>query len=283
VIAAHLGEYHVGLMCRALRVSYAGFWSWKKNPEGCREREERQLLAEIGDVFLESNRTYGSPRIYHELQKRGVPCSRERIARLMKKNDMQSRHYKRIRGVTRSDRRLAAAPNLLDQYFEADKPNSIWMADLTYIPTGEGWLYLAAVMDLCTRKIVGLSMKDTLETELPLEAFDRAVAIQNPGEDLIHHSDRGVQYTSLRYQQRLWARGMMCSMSRRGDCYDNAVIESFFHTLKVEHVKWEQYRTRAEAKEDLTWWIESWYNRRRLHSSLGYVAPIEYERSKKVA
>jgi transposase InsO family protein len=157
------------------------------------------------------------------------------------------------------------------------------MSDVTYIPTGEGWIYLAAVMDLCTRKVVGWSLKDTLKTELALEAFDRAVAIENPPEDLIHHSDRGVQYTSLRYQQRLWSRGMMCSMSKRGDCYDNAVIESFFHTMKVERVGWQEYLTKKEAKDDVNRWIGMWYNQKRLHSSLGYVPPNEYEKSKKVA
>jgi transposase InsO family protein len=186
-------------------------------------------------------------------------------------------------GLTQVDRCRAAAPNLVDQYFECDRPNSIWMADITYIPTGEGWLYLAAVMDLCTRKIVGWSLKDTLETEITLEALDRAVAIEDPEEDLIHHSDRGLQYSSLRYQQRLWDRGMMCSMSRKGNCCDNAVMESFFHTLKVERSDWKKYRTREEAAEDLNWWIGTWYNQKRLHSSLGYKSPNEYGKEKKVA
>jgi len=194
-----MGEYPVGLMCRVLRVSYAGFWSWRRNPEGKREKENKRLLAMIAEVFLESGRTYCSPRVHQELQRRGVACSREHVARLMRKYGMRSRHYKRPHGLTQADRCRKAAPNLLDQYFEAEHPNSIWMADITYIPTREGWLYLAAVMDLCTRKIVGWSLKDTLATELTLEAFDRAVAVENPDEDLIHHSDRGAQYSSLRY------------------------------------------------------------------------------------
>ena len=226
-------------------------------------------------MFLESGRTYGSPRVHRELQRRGVACSREHVARLMKKYGMRSRHYRRPHGLTQADRCRKAAPNLLDQYFETDSPNAIWMADITYIPTREGWVYLAAVMDLCTRKIVGWSLKDTLATELALEAFDRAVAIEDPGEDLIHHSDRGTQYSSLRYQQRLWDRGMMCSMSRRGECYDNAVIESFFHTLKVERTDWQDYRTRQEAAEDLNRWIGTWYNQKRLHSSLGHVTAVQ--------
>ena len=283
MIAAHEGRYPIGLMCRVLRVSYGGYWCWRRNPEGVREKENKRLLAQIGEIFLESGRTYGSPRIYRELRRRGVSCSREHVARLMRKYGMRSRHYKRPRGLTQVDRCRKAAPNLLDQYFEASRPNEIWMSDITYIPTGEGWLYLAAVMDLSTRKIVGWSLKDTLETELALEAFDRAVAIEDPPRDLIHHSDRGVQYSSLRYQQRLWSRGMMCSMSRRGDCYDNAVIESFFHTLKVERVSARNYATRAQATEDLNRWIGVWYNQRRLHSSLGHVPPLEYERSKKCA
>ena len=157
------------------------------------------------------------------------------------------------------------------------------MSDITYIPTGEGWLYLAAVMDLCTRKIVGWSLKDTLATEIVLEAFDRAVAVEKPAEDLIHHSDRGVQYSSLMYQQRLWRHGMMCSMSGKGNCYDNAVIESFFHTLKVERASWKKYSTKKQAADDLNWWIGSWYNAKRLHSSLGYMSPNEYGKEMEVA
>jgi putative transposase len=283
VIADQLGEYPVSLMCRLLNVSYGGFWCWRRDPVGKRGRANKRLLAKISEVFLESGRTYGSPRVYEELQKRGVPCSREHVAYLMRKHGLRSRHFKRPRGLTQVDRCRAAAPNLVDQYFETDRPNSIWMADITYIPTGEGWLYLAAVMDLCTRKVVGWSLKDTLETEITLEAFDRAVAIEDPDEDLIHHSDRGVQYSSLRYQQRLWDRGMMCSMSRKGNCYDNAVMESFFHTLKVERSDWKKYRTRKEAAEDLNWWIGTWYNQKRLHSSLGYKSPNEYGKEKKVA
>lgn len=157
------------------------------------------------------------------------------------------------------------------------------MADITYIETQEGWLYLAAVMDLCTRKVVGWSLKDSLEAEIALEAFDRAVAVENPGEDVIHHSDRGVQYSCLKYQQRLWSRRMMCSMSGKGNCYDNAVIESFFHSLKVERVNCQKYETKQAAAEDLNWWIGSWYNKKRLHSSLGYMSPNEYMKKKNVA
>lgn len=266
-----------------MRVTYGGYWCWRRNPEGRRARENKKLLAKIAEVFLESGRTYGSPRVYHELQRRGVPCSREHVARLMKKYGMRSRHYKRLKGLTQADRCRKAAPNLLDQYFEATAPNEIWVSDITYIPTAEGWLYLAAVMDLYTRKIVGWSLKDTLATELALEAFDRAVAMEDPPPDLLHHSDRGTQYSSLRYQQRLWDREMMCSMSKRGDCFDNAVIESFFHTLKVERVNDRNYATRHEAEEDVNRWIGMWYNQSRLHSSLGHVPPIEYEMSKKVA
>jgi len=205
------------------------------------------------------------------------------VARLMKEHGLRSRHYKRHHGLTQVDLCRAAAPNLVGQYFQCERPNSIWMADITYIPTGEGWLYLAAVMDLCTRKVVGWSLKNTLAAELALEAFDRAVAIEQPAEDLIHHSDRGVQYSCHEYQFRLADHGMMCSMSGKGNCYDNAVIESFFHTLKVERVNWKNYRTREEAAEDLNWWIGSWYNQKRLHSSLGYKTPAEYEEEKKVA
>jgi putative transposase len=283
VISAHVGQYPIVLMCRVLRVSYAGFWNWRRNPEGKRERESKKLLAKIAEVFLESGRTYGSPRVYHELQRRGVACSREHVARLMRKYGLRSRHYKRLKGLTQADRCRKAAPNILDQYFEARRPNEVWMSDITYIPTGEGWLYLAAVMDLYTRKIVGWSLKDTLATEIALEAFDRAVAVEDPPADLLHHSDRGTQYSSLRYQQRLWQRAMMCSMSRKGDCYDNAVIESFFHTLKTERVRGRYYRTREEDEKDVNQWIGVWYNQKRLHSNLGYVPPAEYERSRNVA
>jgi putative transposase len=283
VIASNIGQYPIGLMCRVMKVSYAGFWCWRRDPVGKRERANKRLLGLISEVFLESGRTYGSPRVYEELKKRGETCSRAHVAYLMRKHGLRSRHYKRPRGLTQVDRCRAAAPNLVDQYFESERPNSIWMADITYVPTGEGWLYLAAVMDLCTRKVVGWSLKDTLATELTLEAFDRAVAMENPAKDLIHHSDRGVQYSSLRYQQRLWSRGMMCSMSGKGNCYDNAVIESFFHTLKVERASWKKYRTKKEAVADLNWWIGVWYNQQRFHSSLGYKSPNEYGREKNVA
>ena len=283
MISEHVGKYPVGLMCRVLRVSYAGYWCWRRDPVGKRGRSNKRLMAQISEVFLESGRTYGSPRVYKELQKRGVSCSRVHVAYLMRKHGLRSRHYKRPRGLTQVDRCRAAAPNLVAQYFYTDRPNSIWMSDITYIPTGEGWLYLAAVMDLCTRKIVGWSLKDTLRTELALEAFDRAVAVEKPAQGLIHHSDRGVQYSSLKYQQRLWRHGMLCSMSGKGNCYDNAVIESFFHTLKVERANWKKYRTKKEAEEDLNWWIGSWYNPKRLHSSLGYMSPNEYRKEKNVA
>jgi transposase InsO family protein len=236
------------------------------------------LVAAIRRAHGDSGGRYGSPRVHAVLQAQGRGTSRGRIERLM-------RHYgiraimappRRVR-TTDSRHTLPIAPNLLARDFTAAAPNRIWLADITYIPTGEGWLYLATVMDLFSRKIVGWAMRDHLRTELASSALAMAIRQQHPGVGLIHHSDRGVQYASHDYRSVLVAAGMTASMSRKADCFDNAPMESFFHTLKTELVHHRQYATRAEAQRDIFAFIEGFYNRTRLHSAIGYITPIEME------
>lgn len=232
---------------------------------------------EIKAVHSESKRTYGSPRIYRTLKRRGIRCSENRVARLMAACGIRAKQAKRFKATTDSRHRLPVAENKLDRQFEPEAPNEAWAADLTYIWTGEGWLYLAVVMDLFSRRIVGFSMQKTLERRLVIDALEMALGRRRPEAGLLHHSDRGSQYASGDFQAVLTGAGIVCSMSRKGNCWDNAPVESFFATLKNELVYHRRYQTRAEARADIFAYIESWYNSKRLHSSLGYLSPAEYE------
>lgn len=264
-------------MCRVLHVSTSGYYTWRTRQESRRESENRKLLVEIRAVYNESRQTYGSPRIYRTLKKRGLCCSENRIARLMRTHGIQAKQTKRFKATTDSRHRLPVAENVLDQQFESAACNETWAADITYIWTREGWLYLAVVMDLFSRRIVGLSMQRVMGRQLVIDALRMALGRRQPGPGLLHHSDRGSQYASGDFQRLLTAAGIVCSMSRKGNCWDNAPLESFFATLKTELVYHRRYRTRAEARSDLFEYIETWYNRKRLHSSLGYLSPVEYE------
>ncbi len=264
-------------MCRTLGVSTSGYYDWRQRPESQRSQEDQRLVVEIKAIHQESRRTYGAPRIHHELQERGVRCSRKRVARLMRLHGVRAKQKRRFKATTDSRHSLPVAENVLGRAFTPSAPDGVWAADITYIWTGQGWLYLAVVLDLFSRRIVGWSMQPTLKRQLVIEALEMALKQRQPSQGLLHHSDRGSQYASRDYQRLLERHGIACSMSRKGNCWDNAPVESFFATLKKELVHHRRYRSRAEAKADLFEYIEVWYNRKRRHSSLDYRCPVEYE------
>lgn len=271
-------DYPVTIMCDVLGVSPAGYYAWRSRPESRRAAANRNLVDDIKRVHRDTHGRYGSPRIHVELKAQGRGVSRGRIERLMRRHGIRA-IMARPRRVRTTDSRhdLPIAPNLLDRNFIAAAPNRIWLADITYIETDQGWLYLAAVMDLYSRRIVGWAMRDHLRAELPLAALTMAISAQRPGAGLIHHSDRGVQYASGDYRKLMQSAAFRASMSRRADCYDNAPMESFFHTLKTELVHHRKYATPAEATRDIFAYIEGFYNRTRRHSAIGYISPIEME------
>ena len=278
-IEQHAATYPVRLMCRVLEVSPSGYYAWRSRPESPRALANLQLVSEIRRLATRHQGRYGSPRMHAALRAEGHRCSRGRVERLMRQHRIRALAGRRYRPCTTDSRHyLAVAPNLLAQRFEASAPGRIWLADITYIATAEGWLYLAAVLDLATRKIVGWAMRDHMRTELALSALMMAVQRQRPAPGLIHHSDRGSQFAADAYAKQLAAIGAMPSMSRTGNCYDNAPMESFFHTLKVELVHQHRWATRDEARRDLFAYIEGYYNRARCHSALGYLTPEQAER-----
>jgi transposase InsO family protein len=277
-IEDHRGAYPVRLMCAVLEVSPAGYYAWRGRPQSARATANATLLAEIRQVHHDSAQRYGSPRVHAVLRTQGRGASRGRIERLMRRYGIRAiiAPPRRVR-TTDSRHKLPIAPNLIARDFTAAAPNRVWLTDITYIPTAEGWLYLAAIMDLCSRKIVGWAMRDHMRVELVSSALTMAIRQQRPRAGLIHHSDRGAQYASHEYRAALAAAGITASMSRRADCFDNAPMESFFHTLKTELVHHRQYQTRVEATRDIFTFIEGFYNRTRLHSAIGYIAPIQME------
>ena len=238
------------------------------------------MVIEIELSHKASDRTYGSPRVHEDLQEQGIRCGRKRVARLMRENGIRAKQARRFKATTDSDHNDPVAPNLLDREFHVDVPDRVWVADLTYIWTREGWLYLAVILDLFSRRVVGWSMSRRITSQLTLEALSVALWSRKPSPGLLHHSDRGSQYTCGDYRDVLDEHGVLCSMSRKGDCWDNAVAESFFKTLKVERVNDRDYWTREEAQTDIIDYIERFYNRKRRHSYLGYVSPVEYELQK---
>ena len=260
-----------------MQVSTSGYYDWRGRQESRRTQENRKLLVEIKAVHAESKQTYGSPRICRTLNQRGVRCSKNRVARLMHAHGVRAKQTKRFKATTDSRHRLPVAENVLDRQFEPAAPNEAWAADITYVWTREGWLYLAVVMDLFSRRVVGLSMQRVMGRQLVIGALKMALGRRRPGPGLLHHSDRGSQYASGDFQALLRGTGIVCSMSRKGNCWDNAPLESFFATLKNELVHHRRYQTRAEARSEIFEYIETWYNSKRLHSSLGYLSPAEYE------
>jgi len=277
-IAAHFTQFPMRLMCRALEVSRSGYYAWRKRPASRRSMKNRLLLERIKEVHKNSRKTYGSPRVHRQLLAEGERCGRGRVERLMSANGIRAKQKRKFVATTDSKHDLPVAENILQREFHVEEPNRVWLSDITYIPTDEGWLYLAGVLDLCSRTAVGWSMGESLETGLVLDALKMAHQRRRPGDGLIHHSDRGSQYASDDYGDLLKSYGMQMSMSRKGDCWDNAVMESFFGTLKKELIHNRRYRTRAEARQDIFEFIEVFYNRERLHSSLGYMSPADYEK-----
>jgi putative transposase len=276
-IREHRGTFDVGRMCAVLEVSRSGFYAWLKRLPSVRSRENGALLDQIKAIHAKSRGRYGSPRIHQELLARGVRCSLGRVERLMRDAGIQARRRRPFRVTTNSAHSKPVAPNLLNQNFSVDAPNRVWVGDITYIPTGEGWLFLAAILDLFSRAVVGWSMSSRIDTALVLAALRMAIGRRGPAPGLIFHSDRGSQYASGDYQAELSKHQIVCSMSGKGNCYDNAVMESFFGTTKTEHVHLENFATRAVAMGSIFEYIEVFYNRRRRHSSIGYMTPTEFE------
>jgi putative transposase len=268
----------VEVMCRVLEVSRSGYYAWRGRAPSLTAQRQVALTERIRQVHAASRQVYGAPRVHRALLAVDVRCARGTVAKLMRKAAIRSKRCRRF-VVRTTDSRHAhpIAPNCLNRQFQRPQPNQAWVADITYIATGEGWLYLAAVLDLCSRKIVGWASGDSLAAELCCRALQTALAQRRPRQAVLHHSDRGVQYACDEYQQLLSQHGLARSMSRTGNCYDNAVMESFFGTLKTELVHHEKYPTRAAARQSLFEYIEVFYNRRRLHSTLDYVSPADYE------
>ena len=277
-IQQHRTTWPVRTMCRVLQVRPSGYYAWTNRAPGRREVSRLQLIESIRKVHEQSGGRYGSPRVHRALRKEGLCCSEKQVARLMRQSQLRSSRCRRFRVHTTDSRHpYPLAENLLDRQFQQEKLDRVWVADITYVPTDEGWLYVATVMDLCSRRILGWATADHLRAELPLEALEQAIRQRCPSGELMHHSDRGVQYAGQDYQAALERQGITCSMSRSGNCYDNAAMESFFKSFKVELVYQEHYRTKEEARASIYPYIELFYNRQRLHSALGYRSPVEYE------
>lgn len=278
-IHAHARIYHVTTMCRVLEVSKAGYYAWRARPLCERVREDRVLRARIRQIHQQVKGRYGSPRVHHELRALGLRCGKHRVARLMRAEGLCARRPRRFRVTTRSNQGHPAQANVLARDFRVatTAPSaSVWMADITYLPTREGWLYLAVVLERASRRVVGWALRPRLDQELTLSALRMALTHRRPAGGL-HHSDRGLQYASRAYRQLLARAGFTASMSRTGDCWDNAVVESFFATLTKELLIERPFATRDEARRQVFEFLEVWYNRQRRHSSLGYRSPLEFE------
>jgi putative transposase len=282
-IDAEKACYPVATLCRLVGVSRAGYYAWSGRPPSRRAQVDAALTEEIRRIHATSRQTYGVPRMHAALRARGGHVSRKRVARLMRAAGLRGCGRRRRVRTTVSDPTATPAPNLVQRQFAAAEPNRLWVTDLTYLWTAEGWLYLAALLDAHSRRVVGWAIADHLRTELALEALEMAIRERRPKSgELVHHSDRGSQYTAAAYQAVLAAHGIRCSMSRKGDCLDNAMAESFFATLKRELMPEDGWTTKAEARGAVFEWIAVYYNRQRRHSSIGYLPPVEFETSKEL-
>lgn len=277
VIQQHDRRYPIRLMCRTLAVSPAGYYAWRGRPESARSAANRALLIDIQHLHRESRQTYGSPRIWRALRAQGHRVGEHRVARLMRHHGLRAKTVPKWRTTTQSAYPFPVASNHLNRQFAVAAPNQVWAGDLTYIWTVEGWLYRAVLLDLYSRAVIGWAMGSRLTGELTQRALAMALHRRHPKPGLLHHSDRGSQYAATAYQQQLRAAGMTGSMSRRGNCWDNACVESFFGTLKRELIHHRQYRTREEARQEIFEYLEVFYNRQRRHSTLGYQSPAEFE------
>lgn len=276
-IKEHSMDYAVIRLCEVLEVSASGYYGWLERPESPRARENRRLVAKIQAFHKASNKIYGSPRIHRDLVESGEEVGKKRVARLMRRNDIQSKMARKFVITTDSKNTLQPAPDRLKRGFDVDEPDKAWVSDTTFISTRQGWLYLAVIIELYSRRVLGWSMGEKNDAQLVQDALTMAVWRRGEVDSVIVHSDQGSTYASGDYQKLLEGNDLICSMSRKGECLDNAVAESFFGTLKTELVDHEDYRTRAEARSSLFSYIELFYNRRRRHSYLGYVSPVEYE------
>lgn len=282
-IQAEKAHHHVALLCRVLQVSRQGFYAWLQREPSPRAREDERLAVQVRLAHLESRRTYGAPRVLAELRETGVKTSKKRVARLMREQQLRGRRKKRFVQTTDSSHSQPVAPNRLNRNFEVEAPDRVWAADITYIPTRQGWLYLAVVIDLYSRKVVGWSMQSYLDARLVLAALNMAIDARRPGPGVVLHSDRGVQYACLEHREALAVAQIQPSMSRKGDCWDNAVVESFFSTLKNELTHLRDFATQDEARSAVFDYIEVFYNRQRRHSKLGYLSPTKYEMNPRAA
>ena len=276
-IEAHREEFEVQVMCEVLDVSRSGYYTWRTRPASQREMADAVYMEQIKQFFEDSHQTYGYERIWHDLQVSGILCGKHRVRRLMRQQGLVAKQTKRYKRTTKANPDHQLAPNLLDGDFAAESPNTKWCADITYIPTQEGWLYLAVILDLFSRRIVGWAMDKRMKQQLVSAALLMALRQRQPQGPLIHHNDRGSQYTSKAFQNLLAVHNIMPSMSGRGNCYDNAPVESFFGTLKTELVNHAVYRTRQDAMTDIFFFIEGFYNRTRRHSSLAFLSPADFE------
>ena len=277
LIDAEKAKYPIDVLCDALDVSRSGYYAWKGRPASARAKADEQLGVEIVAIHRRSRRTYGSPRVHADLRAKGRRVGKKRVERLMRKNGLAAQRKRRFRRTTDSNHDGPIAPNVLERQFVQEAPNTVWVTDVTYIFTAQGWLYLAVMLDLFSRRVVGWATSDTNDRFLALDALYRSLRARRPRKGLVHHSDRGSPYASEDYRDALRDRGITASMSRTGDCWDNAVAESFFATLKGELVDHDRYATRAAAVASIGDYIENFYNIERRHSHLGYVSPIEYE------
>ena len=282
-IQSHDKQHAALLLCKVLDVSTSGYYDWLNRKASQREQANNALLHKIRVIHRESRERYGSPRIHKALLDQGVHVAKGRVERLMRINDIKARRSRRHRRVYEHREPVSIAGNILSRAFTAKQPNCKWVSDITFIPTRQGYLYLAIVLDLYSRAIVGWSMSARINGQLVLDALDMAVEQRGTPRDVLVHSDQGSQYTAGLYQKTLAKHGMQCSMSRKGNCHDNAVAESFFHTLKEELVTDADYRTRNEARQSIFKYIELFYNRKRLHSTINYHAPLVYEKMQEVA
>ena len=276
-IDAEKVQWSIIVMCNVLKVSRSGYYAWCRRPEAASVKSDAELVVAIKAAHKAGRRSYGSPRVVRELRKQGMRVGEKRVARLMRKEGIVGRKKKRFRKTTDSNHPDPIAPNMLERNFTVDLPDTAWVTDVTYVYTHQGWLYLAVILDLFSRRVVGWAASANNDRKLALDALNKAVKLRNPARGFIHHSDRGSVYASSDYRSALDQLGATKSMSRKGDCWDNAVAESFFATIKGELIDHEDYETRAHAIASITDYIEAFYNTRRLHSSIGYVSPIEFE------
>jgi len=270
--------FGVERMCRVLQVSRSGYYDWRKRGVSNRKKANRRLLKSIDDAMQRSRWTYGSPRITAELNAQGIECSKNRVARIMRENGIRAKTKRKFKATTNSKHNFPVADNILNRQFSATAPNRKWTSDITYIWTHEGWLYLSVILDIYSRQIVGWAMSNRLTKELTIDAFEQAVSHRKLSPEVIFHSDRGSQFACTEFQELLAKRNMIPSMSRAGDCYDNAITETFFGTLKTELIYFEEYFLRDEARRSIFEYIEVFYNRQRRHSALGYMTPAEFEK-----